>query len=198
MLNRIPTESVVGWYNRLMRREDWARVTLRAYAGRSARIEAGLASVFLRIEPDGMLAPAEGVPSVTITLDPASLARAWMDPAGIKSNMKMNGDVAFAQVLTDVLSRLRPDPAEDLAKLLGDAPAERIAGLFRDAFSHMRDTAESLTRQGADYLVAENPMLLGRQEWESFRSEVDSLQSRLAALEERIDALPSAAPTGSS
>jgi len=93
-----------------------------------------------------------------------------------------------------VLSRLQPDPTEDLARLVGDAPAERIASLFRDAFAHMRDTAQSLTRQGADYLVAENPMLLGRQEWESHCQEIASLDRRLAALEERIDALPSAAP----
>jgi ubiquinone biosynthesis protein UbiJ len=99
-------------------------------------------------------------------------------------------------VLTDVLSRLRPDPAEDLAKFVGDAPAERIAQVFRDAFNQMRDTAESLTRQGADYLVAENPMLLGRQEWETFRGDIAALESRLAALEERIDVLPSAAPHG--
>jgi ubiquinone biosynthesis protein UbiJ len=197
MLEHLATASVVGWYNHLLAREGWARTALSAHAGRSARIDAGPFSVFLAVVADGTLAAGSGTPSVTIVLDPQALAGSLLDPGAALRKMRMEGDADFAQALTDVLARLRPDPAEDLARFVGDAPAERIVGAVRAALAQLRDSAGRALRQGADYLVAENPLLVGKLEWESHVRELDALQARLGVLEERIGALPPAAgPAG--
>ena len=188
MLDRFATESVVAWYNRLLAREAWARAALAPYAGRSARIDAGLLSVFLAVLPGGTLAAASGSPSVTITMEPQALAGSLFDPGAALRKMRMDGDVAFAQDLTGVLQKLRPDPAEELSRFVGDAAAERIVGAINAAMTQLRDTAQRAARQGADYLVAENPMLLGKQEWEQFCKELAALQTRLDLLEGRISA----------
>lgn len=191
MLDRFATESMLAWYNRLLAREEWARTALIPFAGRTARIEAGLATVFLAVTPGGTLEAGRGEPSVTITLDPQTIAGSLFDPAAALRKLRMDGDIAFAQVLTDVLQKLRPDPAEELSRFIGDAPAERIVRTMSAAMDAMREAAQRAARQGADYLVAENPMLLGRQEWERFASELASLQGRLDRLEERINACAS-------
>jgi ubiquinone biosynthesis protein UbiJ len=137
-----------------------------------------------------------GTPSVTIGVEPASLAGALWDPAAVLRDVHVSGDAAFAQVLTDVLQKLRPDPAEDLARWLGDAPAERIVKTLDAAMAQMREAGERAARQGADYLVGENPMLLGKQDWTAFTQELNTLRDRLAALEQRVGALPHADERG--
>ncbi|HYA66443.1 MAG TPA: hypothetical protein VEE84_07125 [Burkholderiaceae bacterium] len=62
----------------------------------------------------------------------------------------------------------------------------------RSALEAVRDAAQRAARQGADYLVAENPTLLGRQDWERFGSELATLQGRLDRLEQRIHACEAA------
>jgi len=188
VLDRFATESVVAWYNRLLAREAWARAALAPYAGRTARIDAGLLSVFLAVLPGGTLAAGSGSASVTITMEPQALAGSLFDPGAALRKMRMDGDVAFAQELTGVLQKLRPDPAEELSRFFGDAAAERIVRAMNAAMTGLRDTAQRAARQGADYLVAENPMLLGKQEWEQFGKELAALRTRLDLLEGRISA----------
>jgi len=192
VLDRLATESMLAWYNRLLAREEWARTALAPYAGRTARIEAGLSTLFLAVTASGTLEAASGTPSVTITLDPQTMVGSLFDPDAALRKMRMDGDVAFAQALTDVLRKLRPDPAEELSRFIGDAPAERIVRTIGAAADAMRDAAQRAARQGADYLVSENPVLLGRQDWERFGSELATLQGRLDRLEERIRACTTA------
>lgn len=190
MLDRIASESVAAWYQRLMARESWAAQALAPYAGRTARFEAGLVAVTLAVQEGGRLAAGSGGPSVTITLDPQALAGSLFDPDAIRRKMKVDGDAQFAQALTEVLARLRPDPAEDLARWLGDAPAQRLVDAASRAMAELRDSAQRLARQGADYFVAENPMVLGRQEFERFKQDVCELQQRLDRLEAKASGVP--------
>lgn len=188
MLDRLASTSVAAWYTRLIEREDWARAALLPYAGRVVRIEAGPLAVSLAVRADGALAAADGSPAVTITLAPQALTASMFDPAALRRRLRIDGDVEFAQALTDVLERLRPDPAEELSRFLGDAPAERLVRSFTGALHDLGDAAARIARQGADYFVAENPLLLGRREWDAFCKELEVLGARVAAAEARLDA----------
>jgi ubiquinone biosynthesis accessory factor UbiJ len=188
MLDRLASESAAAWYRRLLAREDWALAALASHAGKTALFESGLLSVTLAVVAGGQLAAGSAPPSVTVTLDPQVLAGAVFEPAALRRKMRIDGDADFALALTDVLARLRPDPAEDLARLFGDAPAQRLVDATSAALRALRDTAQRLARQGADYWVAENPMILGRQEFAGFQAELAALLARLDRLEMRADA----------
>jgi len=194
MFDQLASEAVVAWYNRLLAREDWARAALATQAGRSARVDAGLGSIFLLVRADGTFAAGSGAPSVTITLAPDALVGALFAPASALRQLRIEGDAAFAQVLTEVLPRLRPDPAEDLARFFGDAPAERMVGTLNAALLQLRDVASRLARQGADYLAAENPLLVDAREFAQFREELAGLCARLDALEARVGARAAGRP----
>ena len=196
MLDSFASQSVVAWYNRLLAQEPWATAALAPHAGSTARIDAGLVSVFLAVTVQGRLAVGTGTPSVTIGVDPMAVAGSLWDPAAALRDLRVTGDAAFAQVLTDVLQKLRPDPAEDLARWIGDAPAERIVRTVSAAMAQARDAAQRVARQGADFLVAEQPMLLGRQDWTPFTAELQALRDRLSALEQRVAALAPGAASG--
>ncbi len=198
MLDRFASESMVAWYNRLLAREEWARTALAPYAGRSARIDAGPLCVFVAVAPGGTLVAASGTPDVTIALAPGAIAETLREPAGAADRLRPHvvGDAAFAQALTDTLKKLRPDPAEDLSRLFGDAAAERMVGAVHAAMHQARESAQRLAQQGADYLVAENPMLLGAQEWARFCTDLADLQARLGQLEQRVLAASGAQPPG--
>jgi ubiquinone biosynthesis protein UbiJ len=187
MLERLASESAVAWYQRLLAREDWARAALSPYAGRTARFVASPLSVSLAVVEGGRLAVGKEATSVTITLDAQALAGSFFDPGAIRRKLRVDGDTEFAQALTDVLAKLRPDPAEDLSRILGDAPAQRLVDTVSAAMAQLRDTAQRLARQGADYFVAENPMVLGKQEFARFCQELVELQDRLDRLESRIE-----------
>ena len=190
-LDRLATQVVVGWYQRLLARESWARAALDSYAGRVARIEIGFACLELRILPGGALAAGgEGrAPDVTVAANPAAVAQVWADPSSARRDLRIEGDVDFAQTLIDVLQKLRPDPAEDLSRFVGDIAAERIVNTLRAALEQAGDVARRAARQGADYLVAENPMLLGTQEFAQHRIELAALLERIDRLERRAGAM---------
>ncbi len=195
MLDRLASGSVAAWYQRLLAREAWARSALEAYAGRTARFEAGPLAVVLKVEAGGRIVAGTAAPDVTITLDPQALAGSLCEPAAVLRRMRIDGDAGFAQALTEVLSRLRPDPAEDLARLLGDAPAQRLVDSVSRALGQMREAAQRLARQGADYFIAEQALVLGRQEFAEFSGQLAELQLRLDRLEARMDAGPRGAAT---
>jgi ubiquinone biosynthesis protein UbiJ len=188
MLDRLASESVAAWYQRLLAREAWARAALEPYAGRTARFETGLLAVALTVESGGRLVAGSAAPDVTIALDPQALAGALFEPGAILRRLRVDGDAGFAQALTEVLSRLRPDPAEDLARLFGDAPAQRLVDTISRALGQLQEAAQRLARQGADYFVAEQALVLGRQEFAEFCARLAELQLRLDGLEARMDA----------
>lgn len=191
-LDTLASRSVAAWYNRLLLREDWARNALAIHAGKTARIDAGPVVVLLAVAPDGTLTSGDGAASVTITLEPAAIAGSLWDPAAALRKLRVEGDAQFAQELTDVLQKLRPDPAEDLARWVGDAPAQRVMSAVAAAMAQLREGAQRAARQGADYIVAENPLVLGRQQLEDHAQQVAALEARLQALEARVTALAAA------
>ncbi|HEX7156699.1 MAG TPA: SCP2 sterol-binding domain-containing protein [Burkholderiaceae bacterium] len=189
MLDRIATEAVVGWFNHLLVREAWAREALAPYAGRVARFETGMAALDLGVAADGSLLAADArgaAPSVTITLEPGRLPRALLEPSVLLRDVRMAGDLEFAQALTRVLQNLKPDPAEDLSRWIGDAAAERVVGAARTAVETARDAGRRLARQATDYWVSENPILVGRTDLEQFGADVGALRAAVDRLSERV------------
>ncbi len=190
-LDRLAAQAVVGWYQRLIARESWARAALDGYAGRVARIEIGFARIELRILPGGDLAAGGNgrAPDVSVAANPAAVAQVWADPSSARRDLRIEGDVDFAQTLIDVLQKLRPDPAEDLSRFVGDIAAERIVNTLQTVLEQARDVAWRAARQGADYWVAENPMLLGTQEFVQHRIELAALLERIDRITRRVGAL---------
>ena len=187
MLDQIASGAAAAALNHMLAREPWARAALAPFAGRSARLQAAPFSVQLAIVADGGFSADAGPPTVTIGVDAAALPRVLLEPKAALRNVRLEGDAEFAQALSNVLQKLRPEPEEELARFVGDAAAVRVVALLRAALAGAREAGGRLAVQAADYLVAENPMLVSRQEMEAFAADVARLRDDVERLAKRID-----------
>jgi ubiquinone biosynthesis protein UbiJ len=189
VLDQIASSAAAAVLNHMLSREPWARAVLAPFSGRGVRLQAAPFAVQLGIGADGSFTAQAGEPAVTIGVDPASLPQVLLDPKAALRNVRLEGDAEFAQTLSGVLQKLRPEPEEELSRFVGDAAAVRIVGLLRAALAGAREAGSRLAAQSADYLVAENPMLVGRPQMEAFAADVARLRDDVDRLAKRIDLL---------
>ena len=188
MVDQWINQASVAVLNRMLGREAWAREKLAPFSGRVVRFEAPPFSMQWAVTDDGALRPSdEGPAAVTIGLALSSLPFALLDPPAATRDVRLQGDAEFAQALSFVLQNLRPEPEEELSRFVGDAAATRIVGFLRLSASHWRQLAERMLDNAANYVVTENPMVVGRDDVAAFVQDVARLRDDVARLEKRID-----------
>ena len=189
MLQQFVSDAARQALNHLLRRERAARELLIPVAGRTARIAAGPFDLTFEIDADGSLHAGRAEPDVTIEIDTLSVAAALSEPAALLDQARVSGDAAVAQALVQVAARLRPDPEEDLSRLVGDAAAVRIVAALRAAGNGALDVGARAARQLADYVAGEQAWLASRGPFEQFAAEVDELARATERLVERAGGL---------
>ena len=189
MLQRLASDAVLQGLNHLLRRERPARELLRPLAGRTARIKAGPMALQFAIAPDGSVQGTDCDPHVTIDIDTRALAAGLSDPAAMLRDAHIHGDAGLAQALSRAAGQLRPDPEEDLSRLVGDVAAVRIVAALRAARRGVTDSGARGARQLADYLAGERAWLASRGPFERFVVEVNELAQATERLAERASRL---------
>jgi ubiquinone biosynthesis protein UbiJ len=190
MIDQIASSAAIALLNRMLAREQWARDKLSPFAGRSARFDAAPFGLTLQVTDGGtFMAGATGEPAVTIGVALSSLPVAMLDPQAAMKDVQLSGDAQFAQALAFVLQNLRPEPEEELSRFIGDAAAQRLVGFMRASAAQWKQMAESMLDNTAHYVVTENPMVVGRDDLESFTKDVNQLRDAVARIEKRIDLL---------
>ncbi len=193
MIDQIASSTAVAVLNRMLSREAWAREKLAPFAGRSACFDAAPLVLTLQVVDGGTFTAADGSdPAVTIGVSLSSLPLAMLDPAAAMKDVRLSGDAEFAQALGYVLQNLRPEPEEELSRFVGDAAAQRLVGFVRASASQWKQIAENILDSTAHYVVTENPMVVGRDDLETFNQDVNHLRDAVARIEKRIDRLAGA------
>lgn len=179
--------------NHLLAREDWARQRLGPYAGQTFRIEGGPALLPITVTESGSLRSANGdeSPSVTIAFPADAPLRLLFDAASVLASARLSGAASFAETLAFVFRNLRWDYEGDLAGLVGDIPAHRIAKLLGEGFAWQRSTLQRLGSNLAEFATEESALVTRASEVDLFCADVDRLRDDLARLEKRISRLSS-------
>jgi ubiquinone biosynthesis accessory factor UbiJ len=191
MLDQLASQATVALLNHLLERETWARERLTPFSGRRARIDAFPVTLLLGIDDRGRFEAAAGEPHVTIAVETAQLPAWLFDPQAMLRNVRLSGDAEFARALSQVLQDLRPEPEEDLARIVGDAAAVRIVGLLRAVATQIREGSARLAATTAEYFSAENPLLATREAVDAFTADVTDLRDAVERLAKRIERLES-------
>jgi ubiquinone biosynthesis accessory factor UbiJ len=180
--------------NHLLARESWARDRLAPYAGKTARLSSPPVVLTLLVQPDGYLAAVDEHDAqhadVSLSLPMGAFSSFVQGgQAAVMKHVKIEGDAEFAQIIGKLAEHLRWEPEEDLAKLVGDAPASRIASLARAAHEQAWRTGRNLLGSITEYLLDEDPQLVRHAELDSFNAELSRTRDALARVEKRIERL---------
>jgi ubiquinone biosynthesis accessory factor UbiJ len=180
--------------NHLLARESWARERLTPYAGKTARLACPPVTLILLVQPDGYLSAVDESEAqafdVTVAV-PADAVPAFLQggQAAVMKHVKIEGDAEFATAIAKLAEHLRWEPEEDLARLIGDAPARRIATVARTVGDHALRTGRNLVESVAEYLLDENPQLVRRAALDDFNAELARARDALARVEKRVERL---------
>lgn len=177
--------------NHLIQGESWASARLAAHSGAHVLIEAGPLALRLLIDERGLFQTGQALaePDVRITLPPDVPLRFLVDRSSLFASVKLGGSADIAESLAFVLRNLRWDAEADLAGLIGDIPAHRLARLARDFALAIQQAIGRVAENFSEYTVEEAGLLTARRDIGEFGRAVNQLRDDVARLEKRVSRL---------
>jgi ubiquinone biosynthesis protein UbiJ len=100
--------------------------------------------------------------------------------------VRIEGDAEVAEKFRDLLAEAQPDFEEELARVIGDVGARRIANVARDLFDWGRKAAGSFAGSVVEYLQEEGRDVPTRVEVDEFLEGVDRLRDDTERLEAKL------------
>lgn len=161
----------------------------RALAGKRIVVEATDVGIALTLCPhdDGVaLRPgADALGDVRIAARAADLLRLARGAGG--AQLVVDGDAELAQAVQRLLRRMRIDPDERAARVIGDVPAHQLGRLLRGAAAFGRDSARALGEMAGEFAKFEARLLPTRAEVAALVDEIDALRDAVERAEARLD-----------
>jgi ubiquinone biosynthesis accessory factor UbiJ len=172
----------------LISQNSWANPMLQPFASKSVKFNIGFVSASLVILEDGSLAMAgeTNVADANVTIAPSLLMRLMAKDETAKRQINIEGDIHFVAELTKVFANMRWDYEDDLSKLVGDIPANKIGDLGRQAVNSAKETTVNLAEMLSEYWQEENPLIAKKRHVEQFNSEVDTLRADVERFEKKL------------
>jgi ubiquinone biosynthesis accessory factor UbiJ len=134
-------QRIVLLLNHVLQQEPLAMERISRQKGQIARMESTQFAIDLVATPAGLLdlAEAGGTPALTVTVDtsnPLALMQTLL--RGDKPKVDIQGDVMLAAEVNWLVDHVRWDLEEDLARIVGDAPAHALMGFVRQAMEAIK------------------------------------------------------------
>ncbi|HZZ93476.1 MAG TPA: SCP2 sterol-binding domain-containing protein [Usitatibacter sp.] len=182
--------------NHVLRATPVALDRLRRHAGRSVSFALGPVDLAFTVQTTGELVPALPGASrdLEVRVSPFLLPRLAAGDEAAFRDIDMRGDMELAQEISFLLRNLRWDAEEDLARVVGDVAAHRIAGFARAFASGTREAGLRTAQAAAEYWTEESPVIASRVKVQGFVEDVARLREDLERLEKRIARLGPHAP----
>lgn len=186
------SQATLGWpfsfaLNRLLDADPRARERLAPFAGETVELRASpLPCLRFVILPGGRIeAGGEGA-ALVISLGPQAAA-AWLrGEEHFMRSVEVAGDARLAAEVMALMRQLRWDAEEDLARLVGDVAAHRLADIARGFAAWQADAARRLAEALADYAVEEKRLLVSGRDLAEFSSQLARLRDAVERLEQRV------------
>jgi ubiquinone biosynthesis accessory factor UbiJ len=144
--------------NHVLASEPVATERLRAHAGRCMQLQfegwpsllPALPPSSFRVTPAGLIEwcglEAIAEPDLRVRIDASNPALAMAQAlAGTRPKVEVAGDAAFATDLNWLFDNLRWDVQDDLARIVGQAPAREIARVAGGVAAGLREAVRTLT-----------------------------------------------------
>jgi ubiquinone biosynthesis accessory factor UbiJ len=181
--------------NHVLGGEPWASTELTRHASKTILLQLPLGNLCFEIKSDGLLASLKEIEAPSLTLEVS--AKALSDLAGSTSSLreqafkavKITGDADLAQLLGRLAGQLRWEYEEDLARLVGDAPANFTVKHGKKFVSATRSAAADLLDNVVEYVSEEKKILLNKRDFIVRKIELSELRDSVDRMEKRIQFL---------
>lgn len=189
---QLPAALLIAPLNHVLAGNSWAQDRLRPHGGAVVGIQLDGFELRLQIDSQGLFATdtADLTPDVTIAVALASLPKLAFDSQkNAMGAVHLSGNAELADTVAFVLRHLEWDFEADLAGFVGDIAAHRMVSTLRSLAPIPRRTAEAVAGNLSEYLVEEQPLLVGKTAVGPVGNDVRRLRDDIARLEKRIDRL---------
>jgi ubiquinone biosynthesis protein UbiJ len=191
----IATGAICRGINHVLRSEPWAMGQLAKHAGKSILLQLPLGDLCCEITPAGLVQVLKDAESPSLTLEVS--AKALNDLAGSSGSLreqafkavKITGDADLAQLIGRLAGQLRWEYEEDLARIVGDAPAHFAVKQGKKWVSATQSAASDLLDNVVEYLSEEKKVLLHQRDMVVRKAELNDLRDAVDRIEKRIQLL---------
>jgi len=181
--------------NHVLGSEPWACAELARHAGKTILLQLPLSNFCFEINSDGLFASLKEIEVPSLTLEVST--KALSDLAGSSGSLreqafkavKITGDADLAQLLGRLAGQLRWEYEEDLARIVGDAPANFAVRQGKKFVRATRSAAADLLDNMLEYVSEEKKVLLNKRDFIVRKSELSELRESVDRMEKRIQFL---------
>lgn len=191
------TSIAVAPINHVIHGESWACKRLQHYAGKIVHIHVfPLIDLTFMIQNDGKIStmPNGTTTDASISLSASMLPFLLTQSDAIYNNIKTSGNDAVAKELIDICKHLHWDVAQDLSKIIGDIPANRVVQAGNTLLEWHTKNIQNFSETLTEYYLEEQPVLTKTLSINHFITEVEQLHKDTNTLEQRINSLASHMP----
>jgi len=181
--------------NHVLGSEPWASAELARHANKTILLQLPLGNLSFEITAEGLLNSLQEIDAPSLTLEVST--KALSDLAGSSGSLreqafkavKITGDADLAQLLGRLAGQLRWEYEEDLARLVGDAPANFAVRQGKKFVSATRSAANDLLDNIVEYVSEEKKVLLNKRDFMVHKTELVELRESVDRMEKRIQLL---------
>ncbi|HAT39831.1 SCP2 domain-containing protein [Polynucleobacter necessarius] len=181
--------------NHVLESEPWASKELARHAGKTILLQLPMGYFCCEIKADGLLVSLKEIDAPSLILEMS--AKALGDMVGNSGSLreqafkavKITGDADLAQLLWRLAGQLRWECEEDLARLVGDAPAHFAVRQSKKFLSASRSVASDFLGNIVEYVSEEKKVLLNKRDFMAHKSALSELRESVDCMEKRIQLL---------
>ena len=168
---------------------------LARHAGKVILLKLPVGNLYFELTPKGSLASLADFDTPSLELDvSAEVISALTGGSGglreqAMKSVKITGDADLAQLLGRLAGQIRWEYEEDLARLIGDAPANFAVRQGKKWISAGRSAASDLLDNVVEYVSEERKVLLNKRDFMIHKNELNTLRDAVDRMEKRIQLL---------
>lgn len=170
---------------------NWSRKHLIPFAGKVLQFNVVPIKVKFIILEDGSLGvpPENAIADAIIHIPPSLAIRLMANDDVAKMQIKIDGDTHLASEVSKVLQHMRWDIEDDLSKVVGDIPANKVIAVAKESTHALKKQSINLAEMLKEYWQEEKPVLAKQWQINQFNASVDNLRSDVSRLEKRLSKL---------
>jgi ubiquinone biosynthesis protein UbiJ len=179
--------------NHVLTAEPWAMAELARHAGKVILLKLPVGNLCFELTPEGSLSSLTDFDIPSLELEVSAEVLSSLGASGLREqamkSVKITGDADLAQLLGRLAGQIRWEYEEDLAQLIGDAPANFVVRQGKKFVSAGQSATSDLLANVVEYVSEEKKVLLNKRDFMIRKNELNILRDAVDRMEKRIQLL---------